>query len=273
MNTDRPTYENRTFYGPLNLAAGAPQSGDRYIMTHPDNPSRLVRASGEGVYYDQKEMHTRVYHTQQVLKGLSEHGINHVNPTYIDETSDSHKPRLIVVVDKLDNFQPYTELLTNDTLTDEQIHEADQAISNMLSYIEQAINESGYHDQEMMRLDQFVYDSSKPEGKKMILVDVEPTGGGKIDVNRDSMEYGYPSPLLNTVIRLCVDAIELSNKVGYPIASLQRAAQIIMQLPGESPATNSAKAELLHALDTREISETTMNELVNGRLWDEEDEW
>lgn len=271
MNIERPVYEQRTFIGPLNLAADAPRNGDRYIMDHPDDRSKLVRASGEGVYYNQQEMHTLVYRTQQVLKGLSEHGIAHVNPLYIDDTRESDQPRLITVVDKLDSFTPYTDLLTRDTLTTEHVYEADHAISAMLSYIEQAMDESGYYDQEMMRLDQFVYDASQPKDKKMILVDIEPTGSGKIDMDRDSMAYGYPSPLFTTVIRLCVDAIELSRKADHPIPSLAQAAQIIMQLPGESPATNAAKAALLHALDTCEINEETMSSLVNGGLWDDEE--
>jgi hypothetical protein len=271
MNIEHPAYEQRTFYGPLNLAANIPQHGDRYIMIHPDDPSKLVRASGEGVYYNQQEMHTLVYCTQQVLKGLSEHGITHVNPSYIDETGENRQPRLVTIVDKLDSFLPYTDLFSKETLTGDEVYEADHAIGGMLSYIEQAMEEEGYYDQEMMRLDQFVYDASRPKDKKMILVDVEPTGSGKIDMNRDSMKYGYPSPLFTTVIRLCVDAIELSRKAGYSIPSLAQAARVVMQLPGELPETDRAKVELLHALDTCEISGDTMNNLVNGGLWDDEE--
>lgn len=269
MSAERPAYKKRTFYGPLELSPDAPQNGDRYIMTHPEDPKKLVRASGEGTYEDLDDMNMRVFITQKVLDGLSRHGINHVNPTYINETSKSGEPYLITVVDKLQNIQPYSELLKSQNMSDTQVREADLVLEHMIEFAIEAMQENGYIDSEMMRLDQFAYDASQAPGKKMVLVDIEPIGGIKVDMSRDSMEHGYSSILASTVAGLCADAIELSNKSGHAIKSLRTAARAVETLPGNSEETVQAKTILLHALDSRRISQVVDN-LASGEALDYE---
>ncbi|MBC7868687.1 hypothetical protein H7X69_00715 [Candidatus Saccharibacteria bacterium] len=272
MNAERSVFVERDFYGPLELASANENRSDRYIMLHPNDPTKLVRAGGGGTYLDKEEMNERVGDTLQVLKGLSEHGVAHVKPSYIDETSESGQPYLITVVDKLDNIRPYDEIIASPELNAEQIEEADLAISHMLSYAAQTIREGGYIDPEMMHLDQFVYDVSRPEGERMVLVDVEAIGAFKVDSTADSMKNGFPTALVRTVAELCVDIINLANRSEHLPASLPAAVTIIEALPGESPETNEAKMALLYALDTNEISPEIAN-LANGVMMDDKDDW
>lgn len=111
MDVEKPIYEKRTFYGPLEIAPDLPQNGWRSIMKHPDDPSKLIRVSGEGTYWDQNEMDESVYATQQALRGLGEHGIHHVNPSYIDATDKDSRPHLLAVVTRLNHVQSYESLL------------------------------------------------------------------------------------------------------------------------------------------------------------------
>lgn len=252
MNTERPIYEKRTFYGPLEIAADLPQDKWRSIMKHPDDPSKLIRVSGEGAYWDQDEMDESVYATQQVIKGLSKHGIHHVNPSYIDATDKDGRPHLLAVVTRLSHVQPYESLLLDESLDTDQIREIDQTLTNMLAYATQVMEEGGYIDPEIMRLEQFAYDASQTEGKRMILVDIESLGSVKVDVNKNSIEHGYPPALASTIIKLGVDAINLANKVGqdYTLTSLQKATDTLEALPeNNSSAIDDAKIAFAHALD------------------------
>lgn len=270
MSTEHPEYKNRTFYGPLELSKDVPQNGDRYISLHPDDPTKLVRASVEGEYYDHDEMNRLVYATQKVLEGLSEHGVNHVNPIYIDQTRESGKAYLITIVDKLQNVKSYIDLTESGSFTDEQLAEIDHTLCGMLDFTLQAVREEGYISGEMMRLNQFVYDESQPPGKKMVLVDVEPADGHKIDLGRDSMKYGYSSQLTSAVAKLVVDTIVNTNRAGWMFASLEKAAAAVQVLPGDSADTIKAKTHLLQALDSKTISNDVLR-LVDPDYEDEED--
>lgn len=271
MNAERPAYEKREFYGPLELAEDVPEIRYRYMLEHPDDPSKLIRTTDEGIYVDQYDMDEQVRITQQVLHDLKSHGINHVNPSYINETQDGGEPCLLIVVDKLKDFEPYSKLIGSGNLTPEQIHEADLALGHMFDFLGQAMNENGHIDIEMMRLGQFVYDPSQAEGQKMVLVDVEPVGGVKIDMNEDSMEHGYPSTLATATAKLVTDTVNLANKTGADVGSLQKAAEIIERLPGDSEQTNHMKSILFAALDNRELSKELIYYADSG-LVDEEDE-
>jgi hypothetical protein len=270
MNAEPPVYEKREFYGPLKLSEDTPNNLYRYMLEHPDDSSKLVRTT-DGLYCNQEDMGEHVRITQQVLQGLKDHGINHVNPSYIDESSEQGKPYLLIVVDKLKDFEPYSKLIDRGDLTSEQAHEADLALNHMFSFLEQAMSENGYIDTEMMHLEQFVYDPSQLKGQKIVLVDVEPIGGEKVDMKEDSMEHGYPSSLAITVAKLAADAINLARKTGYHVESLQKAAEIIDLLPGESELTNQMKADLLRALDSRELTPEVMY-FANGGFVDEDDD-
>jgi len=221
------------------------------MLTHPDDASKLVRTVGEGTFYNKVEMDTRVYETQQVLEGLKEYGISHVEPTYIDQVTSSGKPYLLMVVEKLSNVDSYQDLLKSGALNVDQANEADKTIEYMLRYTAHVIKDGGYIDPEMMRLSQFVYDSSRPEGKKTVLVDVEPIGADPVDITEDSVgENGLLTYLSRTVLTLCIDAINLATGSGNKnIGSLSKAAKVVEALPGDSVATNNFKATLLRALD------------------------
>lgn len=273
MSTERPEYENRTFYGPLELSKEVPQNGDRYISLHPDDPTKLVRASAEGEYYDSDEMNTLVYANQKVLEGLSEHGVNHVNPLYIDQTRESGKPCIITIVDKLQNVTSYIDLTKSDAFTDEQLTEIDHVLCGMLDFTLQAMREEGYVSPEIMKLNQFVYDDSQPSGKKMVLVDVEPRDGEKIEASRDSMKYGYLSPLADAVAKLVIDTIVNTNRAGWTFASVEKAAEAVQALPGESADTIKAKAQLLQALDSKTISQDVLNLIKFDDDDDNDDDW
>ena len=251
MNSEKPTYQKRTFYGPLELAPGFPQMGDRYILKHPNEPSKLIRQSGEE--WSPSEMDACVYATQQVLKGLGSYGIHHVEPSFIENVSKDDQAYLLIVVTGLHDVQSY-ENLQNTHMTPDQVNEADQALTNMLNYTIHVIDEGGYIDPEMMRLEQFVYDPTQPPGKRMVLVDVEPLFSHKVDANEESVEDGLPSILAYGVIRLIVDAINLAHKAPYPTVSLQKAKVAVEKLPRDSPATNELKATLRQALDALEIN-------------------
>jgi len=271
MNAERPAYEKREFYGPLELARDVPEIRYRYMLEHPDDPSKLIRTTDEGLYFDQNDMNEQVRITQHILHDLKSRGINHVNPSYINETQDGGEPCLLIVVDKLKDFEPYSKLIGSGNLTPEQIHEADLALGHMFDFLGQAMNENGHIDIEMMRLGQFVYDPSQAEGQKMVLVDVEPVGGVKIDMNEDSMEHGYPSTLATATAKLVTDTVNLANKTGADVGSLQKAAEIIERLPGDSEQTNHMKSILFAALDNRELSKELIYYADSG-LVDEEDE-
>lgn len=266
MTAEHHLYGDRGFYGPLEPIANSPLHNGRYIAKHPDDSSKLVRSSGEGAYYDRVEMDSRVRATQRVLDGLAKLGLNHANPSYIDDTRQNEQPHLVTIVDRITNHQPYADLVASDDLSADQVDEANNVIDIMLTYTGQVMNTGDYIDSEMMRLDQFVYDASQPTGKKMVLVDVEPVGGQKVDINEDSMAHGYPTFLMDTIVQLCTDAIELSNKAGYPVTSLQKAATIVGELPGNSAETNEAKATLLQALDTLSVDNEEMKELIQSGL-------
>lgn len=271
MNAERPAYEKREFYGPLELARDVPEIRYRHMLEHPDDPSKLIRTTDEGLYVDQYDMDEQVRITQQVLHDLKSHGINHVNPSYIDETSEDGEPCLLIVVDKLKDFEPYSKLIGSGNLTPEQIHEADLALGHMFDFLGQAMNENGHIDIEMMRLGQFVYDPSQPEGQKMVLVDVEPVGGREIDMAEDSMMRGYPSALATATAKLVADTVNLANKTGASVGSLQKAAEIIERLPGDSEQTNHMKSILLTALDNRELSQELVY-YADASFFDQEDE-
>lgn len=258
MNAERPAYEQREFYGPLQLAEGVPEIRYRYMLEHPHDSSRLIRTTDEGLYIDREDMEETVRVTQYILRSLKNLGINHVNPSYINETGEDGEPFLLIVVDKLKNFEPYSELIRHDSLSEEQIHEVDLAISHMFDFIVLAMKENGYIDIEMMHLEQFVYDSSQQAGQKMVLVDVEPAGSRKVEMDKDSMEYGYPSPLCGGAAKLIVDTIELANKSEYYLQSFQKATEVIRLLPGDSEKTNQMKKDLLNALTTRTLSRELM---------------
>jgi hypothetical protein len=254
MNIEQPDYVNRTFYGPLELSKEVAQNGDRYISLHPDDPTKLIRSSGKGVFYNHHEMNEIVFATQKVIEGLTEHGVNHVNPQYIDQTTELDDPHLMIVVDRLQDVTPYDELRKRGTFTDEQLIEIDYALCGMLDFTLQAIQEEGYISAEMMHLKQFVYDESQPPGKKMVLVDVEPLDGQKIDTRIDSMKYGYPSQLAYTAVQLAIGAIVNTNRAGWAFASIQKAAEVVTNLPGESMDTIKAQTYLLHALYSKTIT-------------------
>lgn len=273
VNSEHPTYEKRNFYGPLELAPDVPQHGDRYFMRHPDDATKLVRASGEGAYSNKDDMDEQVFAAQQVLNGLREHGVNHVNPSYIEQMSENGEPYLITVVDKLEDIVSYEELIDGGGFDESKIYEADTALCHMIDYTLSVIQENGYYSSEMMRLNQFAYDESQVEGKRFILVDIEPINSHKIDTTEDSMEYGYPSMLTGMVARFCADSIELSNIAGRSLSCLEEAARVVEALPGDSPATNRVKEVLLTALDTLTVSPEMQREIVDGGLYDEEDEW
>lgn len=259
MNIEKPDYINRTFYGPLELSKEVAQRGDRYISLHPDDPTKLVRSSGKGVFYNHHQMNEIVFATQKVIEGLTEHGVNHVNPQYIDQTTERDDPHLMIIVDRLQNITPYDELRNRGALTDEHFVEIDSALSGMLDYTLEAIQEEGYISSEMMHLKQFVYDESQPSGKKMVLVDVEPLDGQKIDVSVDSMEHGYPSRLADTAIQLVIGAIANTNRAGWTFASIQKATEVVANLPGESMNTIKAKTYLLHALYSKTITKNILD--------------
>lgn len=139
------------------------------------------------------------------------------------------------------------------SLNFDQISEMDQALTSMLEYTAQIMDEGGYIDPEIMRLEQFVYDASQPQGKRMVLVDIEPLGSEKVDVNKNSTEYRYPSALASTVIKLGANAINLAKKAGsgYNLTSLQKAARAIEALPeDDSLAIDEAKIAFVRALDS-----------------------
>ena len=272
MNAERFVYAERNFYGPLELASANEERRDRYIMLHPDDTTKLVRASNKGTYLDKKEMNERVSNTQQVIDGLSEHGVSHVNPSYIDGTSEGGEPYLITVVDKLEYARPYDEIIAHPELSGEQIKEADLAICHLLSYAAQIIHDGGYIDPEMMRLSQFAYVASSPAGERMILVDVEAFGAFEVDPNKDCMENGFPTALVRTVAELCIDAINLAKKSEHQLASLQAAIAITKTLPGKSPETNEVKMALLWALENNEISSEIVN-LASGGIMGNENDW
>jgi hypothetical protein len=271
MSVEYPEYGDRAFYGPLELSTEYPQNGDRYIALHPDDPTKLIRASSQGEYYDHNEMNSIVYATQQVLNGLSQYGVNHVNPVYIDQTSEAGKPYLITVVDKLRNVKSYSDLIEDEVFSDEQLSEIDHALCGMLDFTLQSVYEEGYISPEMMRLNQFVYDESQPPGSKMVLVDIEPRDGCKVDVNRDSMKYGYLSPLADTVAKLVVDTIINTNRASWTFASVEKAAAAIEALPGDSEGTINAKTKLFQALDSKSISQEVLNLLKIDE--EDEDDW
>lgn len=272
MNAERPAYEKREFYGPLELAQDVPEIRYRYMLEHPDDPSKLIRTTDEGLYVDQHDMDEQVRITQQVLHDLKSHGINHVNPSYINETQDGGEPCLLIVVDKLKDFEPYSKLIGNGNLTSDQIHEADLALGSMFDFLGRMMDEDGYIDIEMMRLGQFVYDPSQPEGQKMVLVDVEPVGGRKVDMAEDSMEEGYPSSLATAVAKLTADTVNLANKTGADIDSIRKATEIIERLPGDSEETGRMKSVLLAALDNRALNKELIYYSEAGLVDDEDDE-
>ena len=255
MNIENPapSYSKRTFYGPLELNPDIRQNDYRTVLAHPEDPSKLIREiNAEGLYFNKTEMDETVYATQQILKGLSEYGVNHVDPSFFDETTDDER-RLTAVVTRLIDVRSYDELIEG-SVSLEQIYEIDQVLGNMFDYIAHAMEEEGYIGAEMMHLGQFVYDDSQPKGRKMVLVDTDPLYASKIDMQEDSIKNRFVSELTQTVARLVVDAITASNKAEQPLASFQKAASVIEALPGESYYTLSAKEALLHALDTHEIS-------------------
>jgi len=266
-----PSYETRRFYGPLELSLSIPETSETRALKHPDDPSKLIREiNAELLYASQEEMDNDVYMAQIVLDGLRAHGLNHVDPSYIDETSKDGELGLLAVVTKLNNGTRYDDLLSTH-MSQEQIDEADQAICSMLDHTSQVMKEGGYTDAEMMHLSQFVYDNSQPEGKKMVLVDIIPLGGRKIDMEKDSMGYGFPSTLAKTVVKLSIDAINLANKTDRTITSLQKVAKLVEALPGDSLDTNDAKTALAHALNTQVITREISN-LDHGRPVNLDDE-
>lgn len=251
-----PAYVDRKFYGPLALATGMPQNIRRHMLAHPSDKTKMIREGHEGTYVDQAEMDERVFATQQVLDGLTRHGVNHVNPAFINDTGMNNKPNLLTVVTLHENSIPYGNLLRKGLLSDEQVFEADYVIGSMLEYLAEVIDEGGYVDAEMMRLKQFVYDDSQPQGKKMVLVDVEPLDGSKVDRNEESVsDDGAPNQMTRSVLRLVTDIINLCQKAGTrDITSLEKMATIVASLPGESTAVNAMKAAILRALDNRTVS-------------------
>mgnify|MGYP000524790496 CR=1 FL=1 len=270
MSVERPIYENREFYGPLELSKTAPEMRYRYMLEHPDDPTRLIRTTDEGLYINKADMDAQVTIAQYVLEELKEHSVNHVNPTFIDETSDSGEPYMLITVDELTDATAYRELIRNDSLTPDQAQEADHALCGMLEYLKDVVHNDGYYDPEMMNLDQFAYCPSLPNGQKMVLVDVEPIGGKVFNPDEDSIEFGCASDFAATVATLITDAITLSNKSKRPIKSLRKAAEIVLLLPGESEMTEKLKSDLLQAIDSCELT-PELEYYAKGVLVDTED--
>lgn len=288
----QPTYGKREFYGPLQLDPDIRQPDDRNFMIHPDDPTKLVRFN-KGFVAGREQLHDEVAGTQRVLEGLSRYGIPHVNPVYMsEETAYRWEPAdLIIVVDRLDNVRPYSEILGGENIPLEVVQEVDQLLCRLLGYVGEVLQQGGYIDTEMIRLDQFAYDASRPVGQKMILVDVEPIGSGPVDpakesiregISEDVYPAGYPTKGAQTTARMIVDIIELARATDYPLESSQVAAHVAQMLPGDSLQTNEAKAVLLHALDTNEVSQAVFNLAISEKMdceeWlyndeDDPDEW
>lgn len=274
MNAEKSPYGVRDFYGPLELAGLTDPASGRDILFHPDDPNKLVRTSHEDAFYNKNGMTELVNNTSNLLKGLGEHGVNHVNPTYIDQSPDDDTPRLMTIVDKIDSAQPYSEFF--EVMSQEQVVEANDTLVNMLSYAQSVAENGGIIDPEIMQMSQFVYDS---ESQKFILVDVEPIGALEIDISEESVEisedegveYRIPSPLSRTVAQLCIDVIELSRRAESPLSSLRAAANAIDALPGVSGATDDAKISLLQMLDTGEVTPDILNMSMGESLLNEDE--
>lgn len=260
----QPSYESRKFYGPLQLDPDMPQPQGRNFLIHPDDPSKLIRFNS-AFAADESELNERVAGTQRVIADLSRYGIPHVNPIYINGGGGHEGPDLIIVVDRLDNAHSYDQIVSGNNLNSQIAGEVDLTLCRMLEHVGTVVQQGGFVDTEMMRLDQFAYDSSRPTGQKMVLVDVEPLGAGEVEPLAESIqegEYypgGYPTDATQTTARLIVDMIELAQKIDYPFKSFQVAADIVGLLPGNSPQTNTAKELLLTALDNREVSQEIFN--------------
>lgn len=268
MNAERPVYEKREFYGPLELKGESSENRYHYMLEHPDDPTKLVRTTNSGLFQDKFEMDKDVKIIQHILQKLEEQGINHVNPSYIDETSESGQPYLLIVVDRLHDATDYSKLIENGNLTDDQREEADYALGHMYGFLKQAVEDEDYVDEEMLRLDQFVYDQSQPKGKRMVLVDVEPIGGTEINMSQDSMDHGYPTALASITTQLVADTVELAKKTGATLESTQSAIEVIKMLPGNSVKTQQMKNILLHALIHHELTPQFLH-LLDGASEDE----
>lgn len=262
MNVEKTSYGIRDFYGPLEHAGLTDIANERDILVHPDDPSKLIRTSHEDAFFSKNDMTILVNNTNILLDKLGEYGINHVNPTYLDQSPDDDTPRLMTVVDKINSAQPYGEVIKG--MSQELVDKADGALANMLSYAQNVAENGGIIDPEIMQMSQFVYDS---EGQKLVLVDVEPIGAHEIDISEESIEvyeeegveYRIPSPLSRTVAQLCIDAIELSRHAESPPSGLRVAANVIDALPGSSEVTDEAKISLLRMLDTGEVTPDVLN--------------
>lgn len=274
MNAEKSTYGTRDFYGPLELSGLSDPASGRDMLVHPDDPSKLVRASHEDAYYDKNEMTELVNDTNTLLKSLGEHGVTHVNPTYLDQSPNDSTPRLMIVVDKIDSAQPYSKLL--EVMPQEQIDKADDTLVSMLAYTRDVAENGGIIDPEIMHMSQFVYDT---ENQKFILVDVEPIGAHKIDISEESVEliqeddveYRLPTQLSRTVAQLCIDVLELSRHTESPLSSIRAAANAIGALPGSSIATDEAKMSLLRMLDTGEVTPDILNMSMGESLLNEDE--
>jgi hypothetical protein len=261
MSAERPIYENREFYGPLELSKTAPEMRYRYMLEHPDDPTKLIRTTEEGEYADRGEMDHEVAKSIATLEGLEEHGITHTHPVYSAETGAKGRPYLVMTVDKIADATPYSTLIENNILTDNQLHEADRALCGMLDYVHDVMSNGGPYDSEMMRLEKFVYTSDT--NGSLVLTGIEPFASDVYDPdsdpNEESIALDYPSGLAICVINLTIDTVTLSTKTDDSLESLQKAADAVTRLPGSSDATNKLKSDLLTAITTRTLTPELMH--------------
>jgi hypothetical protein len=225
------------------------------FYAHPDASGHIIRIEDFGAKHDAL---FSGYYAKKVTQDLeSRYDIPHVNfNQVIGENVEEHDVNLYSMVEKIEDAVPMKALYDMGHVGPDVRNEIDHVACGLAKYVRDLIQEGGVLCRDYTRLDQFVISPSREEGKRFVLVDIE--AFDPIAISRPDAEHPDPERLLNPIrslLSLSRDIINFKKLAKSDLFAMQDLREAVSVIPDDQvEEINRAKADLLRAIDTEDVS-------------------
>lgn len=193
---------------------------------------------------------------QDELNDLSsQYGIAYAQHQNILGPGEGGDVRLYQYTEYIEDGVGFGNLEKIGVIGDEVAYEIDRTTDGLARHIGDVAVHGGILNPEYMRLAQFVISPSKPQGERMILVDVEPMSPqvvAKPELRRESGEDIMP--IVTSTAVLLRDFLSVKPYTDYDFSAVESMRQTINMIHGGDSVFERVRNDLLQALNTGDTS-------------------
>lgn len=186
----------------------------------------------------------------------NKYGVTHVD--YQDIIGEDERGSINVYqhVELIKDAVSVKELLSRSEIETGDADEIEKTAAGLALHIRDTLNDGGIISPEFTRIEQFIVSPSRPNGNKMVLVDVSPMNPQVVTRKEQQHETGKDSvPAVNALAVLIDEYIVFRSKAAthrtYAEDALQEAVDAIK---GNDPAIERIKKDFLHMIATGDVA-------------------